>query len=99
MADEVGERTVKSGFRWYRRFLTWAAASPGISGRSLAVRAAIAHHVDDQAGRSRHEEDRDHLSDAALLGFTLDAEDPQQTAAELKRAAEVIRTHGMWACN
>jgi hypothetical protein len=48
MADDVGERTVKSGCRWDRRFLTWAAASPGISGRSLTVRAAIADHVDDQ---------------------------------------------------
>jgi hypothetical protein len=48
MAEEVGERTVKLDCRCYRRFLTWAAASPGISGRSLAALAAIAHHVDSQ---------------------------------------------------
>jgi hypothetical protein len=44
MPDEAcGEKS-----RSYGRFPTWAAALPGIIGQSLAVVAAIAHHVDDQ---------------------------------------------------
>jgi hypothetical protein len=42
MLDEA--RGGKSG--QYGRFPTWAAALPGLGGRTLAVLAAIAHHAD-----------------------------------------------------
>jgi hypothetical protein len=47
-ADAVASSSTDplSGRGWFGRFPTWAAALPGISGRSLAVLAAIAHHAD-----------------------------------------------------
>jgi hypothetical protein len=45
--ETAAAAVVESGNRSYGRFPTWAAAL-GISGRSLAVLAAIAHHADGE---------------------------------------------------